>query len=407
MPRKKKVVRKSGKKKASKRGRKKAKKSLSPSLVAMFMGIVIGAGLLWLALNWNTITPNVISTISSSVSSFQKNFTEFTKTKTSLSGLSSFKLPEAKKKVVPTKKPIVQKKKIPVVAKKKVSSRSVKKSAAPTKKKVAVKTKAIERATPPKKTTVTMRSQPKVERKVTTQTVYLAKPEPVPAKALNRFSPKIVFVIDDVGYHLRYEQLLYSAGAPLTIAILPQLDYSEHFSREARRRGYEVILHQPMEPLGKNVDPGPGVIKGGMRRSEVERVLDKNLRTVPGASGINNHMGSKATQDGQIMNWVISELKDRNMFFLDSMTSNNSMGWRTARSKGLPYLKRSVFIDNEDDAVYIANQIGKLIDKAKKEGYAIGIGHYKRKTLETIRRMAPQINRKGVQIVRLREVVKR
>lgn len=218
--------------------------------------------------------------------------------------------------------------------------------------------------------------------------------------------PKVVFVIDDVGYHDRLERLLFSVPMPLTLAIMPQLEFSTHFSREGKKRGYEIILHQPMEPETQYGEPDPGMITTWMSKDQVQRMLKLDLSTVPDAEGINNHMGSKATQNAKMMRWVLEVLKDRKLFFLDSMTTNLSVGWVTAQSMDLPHLKRNVFLDNEDNTRYIENQVWQLIEQAKVHGYAIGIGHYRQTTLDVLKRLAPKIKKQGVEIVNLKEILK-
>jgi len=237
------------------------------------------------------------------------------------------------------------------------------------------------------------------------KTIFGLKKESTPLVSQSRKGPKIVFVIDDIGYHDRYETLLFSTGVPLTLAILPQLSFSTHFSKEGEKRGYEIILHQPMEPETRISDPDPGTITTRMNKGEVKKVLTQNLATVPDAEGINNHMGSKVTQNAKTMRWVLEELKKRKLFFLDSMTTENSIGWLTAGEMKVQNLKRSVFLDNENDTKYIESRIRELIESAKLHGFAIGIGHYRQTTLESIKKMSPQIKKQGVQIVNLKEIL--
>ncbi|MBI4971049.1 MAG: divergent polysaccharide deacetylase family protein [Candidatus Omnitrophica bacterium] len=218
--------------------------------------------------------------------------------------------------------------------------------------------------------------------------------------------PRVAIVIDDIGYHDRLERLLFSTKLPLTLSIMPQLEFSTHFSREGKKRGYEIILHQPMEPEVQFGDSDPGMISTWMNKEQVQRMLKLDLSTVPDADGMNNHMGSKATENAKLMRWVFEVLKERNLFFLDSVTSAHSLGWATAQSVNLPHLKRNVFLDNEDNPKYIENQIWQLLEKAKTQGFAIGIGHYRQTTLDVLKRMAPKIKKQGVEVVSLKDLLK-
>src|SRR3989338_8414233 len=130
------------------------------------------------------------------------------------------------------------------------------------------------------------------------------------------WKPRIAFVIDDVGHNKHYNDILFSIDRPITLAILPQVTYSKYFAEEGKKHGFETILHLPLEPENGD-DPGPGTIKVNMSTGEVMRTLNQNFASAPGVTGVNNHMGSRATRDRGLMYLVLKELKRRRLFFLD------------------------------------------------------------------------------------------
>ncbi|MBU1862895.1 MAG: divergent polysaccharide deacetylase family protein [Candidatus Omnitrophica bacterium] len=218
---------------------------------------------------------------------------------------------------------------------------------------------------------------------------------------------KIVFVVDDVGYNKNHEDLLFSLPAQVVVSILPQLPFSRHFSREADRRGYDVMLHLPLEAEKDFLDPGPGAIRVSMIPEEIRRIIRENIATVPNAIGVNNHMGSKVTADDEAMEIIVSFFKERNFFFLDSITSQHTVVQQVADRVDVPYIKRNVFLDNNNDPQYIKQQIKQLIAYAKQHSFAIGIGHYRRNTLRVLLEVIPQLEEEGVELVRIGEVLKR
>lgn len=216
---------------------------------------------------------------------------------------------------------------------------------------------------------------------------------------------RIAIVIDDVGYDKRIADLLWSLPEPVTVAILPGLSYSRFFSEEAKKRGFEVILHQPMEPIHTRQLEDAGMIRTSMLAEEISRTVARNLGSVSGAAGMNNHMGSLATQDRRIMQSVMSELKSRNMFFVDSLTTPHSVAKGESKRFKVPYVARDIFIDNESDPGYLHEQMRQLKNMAKRNGAAVGIGHYKRSTLAVIKDEMEKLRGEGFEIVPVRELV--
>ena len=156
----------------------------------------------------------------------------------------------------------------------------------------------------------------------------------------------IAIVIDDVGYSLGQLEEFLSFPGPITFSVLPNLQFSSESARLIFAAGKEMILHLPMEAMNGN-DPGPGAIRSGQNDREIRRLLDASFSQVPQATGMNNHMGSKATADEGVMEVVMDYLQSNGRFFLDSRTTAASVGSATARDYGVPYLERDVFLDND------------------------------------------------------------
>ncbi len=216
--------------------------------------------------------------------------------------------------------------------------------------------------------------------------------------------PRIVFIIDDIGYNKKIADLLFSLDHRVTFAILPQLPYSKYFAEEGKKRGFSTILHLPLEPEDAEQDPGPGKITVDMGVNEVRETLEKDLASVPGVLGVNNHMGSRATRDRGLMYIVLKELKRKQLIFLDSITSSNSIGHKVAYALGMPVLKRDVFLDNQDDSDYISKHIDEAAQVARQNGVAVVIGHYREKTLSAIKKAIPKLESEGFELATLKDV---
>ncbi len=105
------------------------------------------------------------------------------------------------------------------------------------------------------------------------------------------------------------------------------------------------------------------------------------------------------------MQTVLYLLQDRDMYFIDSYTSQNTVGWEMAEKLGIPTGKRTVFLDNEENTEYIRGQLEELVTRAGALGSAIGIGHYRRVTYQVLRKYIPYYESQGVRFVRISEIV--
>ena len=195
--------------------------------------------------------------------------------------------------------------------------------------------------------------------------------------------PKVAILIDDLGYDKTQAEKFLNMGACFTFSILPHSPYQQEIAYAAQERGYDVILHLPMEYPEKK--PGEGGLLVSMSTQDVERVVSENLEEIPQARGVNNHMGSRMTADLGHMVLLLKELQRRNLFFVDSLTTAKSRVGDAARILGIPYYHRDVFLDHIPTRDFISKQINLLISRALRHGTAIGIAHPHDLTFEVLR----------------------
>lgn len=217
-------------------------------------------------------------------------------------------------------------------------------------------------------------------------------------------APKIAFVIDDIGYNDFYTAQLKALGNTVTYAILPLVKYSRYYGELSKKTGADVILHLPLDTVENKV-PGRGLIVDTMSRSDVLDMLAHDLDSVPNHIGVNNHMGSRGTADRAMMTTILTDLKRRGLFFLDSYTTKASVVPELGREIGLPILARGVFLDNTDSPKAIRSQLRVLRNVARDKGNAIAIGHYRLNTLEVLRDEIPKLEREGYEIIKLEQML--
>jgi polysaccharide deacetylase 2 family uncharacterized protein YibQ len=218
--------------------------------------------------------------------------------------------------------------------------------------------------------------------------------------------PRLAVVVDDWGYDSPAARQLLRYPLPLTIAVLPYLPSSREIALTAAGNGYDVILHQPMEPLDSTQNPGPGAIYLDMEGEAIAEQLRANLQHLPSVVGVNNHMGSRATSDLRVMEHIFGVLREADLFFLDSYTINTSVAGEAAQLSGVPYAVNDLFIDNINDEEYIIQQIRQGIALAKRRGSAVIIGHVRTRTAAALWRMLPEIIESGVMLVPVSALLK-
>lgn len=210
--------------------------------------------------------------------------------------------------------------------------------------------------------------------------------------------PMIAIIMDDLGLNHAGTMRTLALPAPITASFLPYADSLARQTRQAHQRGHELMLHMPMEPIGLQ-NPGPGALYVGMSEQELTKRLTLALNSFNGMIGLNNHMGSRATADAATMKSVMHTLKRYGLAFVDSVTNGNSAGLGMARELGVPVVARDVFLDHDPSPLAIRMQLAMLEKVARRQGYAVAIGHPYGQTLAELEAWLPTLTQKGLQQV--------
>ncbi len=220
--------------------------------------------------------------------------------------------------------------------------------------------------------------------------------------------PMIAVVLDDLGLNRRGTRAAMALPGPLTLAFMTYAEGLADMARKSRANGHELMLHVPMEPenLTEN-NPGPNVLTTGLDSQEIARRLDWGLDRFDGFVGINNHMGSRFTSDLAGMQVVMKALKSRGLLFLDSMTSGKSVGAVAAAAAGVPFATRDIFLDNTPtQAATIWVQLSRLEALARRQGYAVAIGHPHDNTVKVLSEWLRTLEARGFQLVPVSSIVR-
>lgn len=219
-------------------------------------------------------------------------------------------------------------------------------------------------------------------------------------------APAIAVVIDDLGHDARAARFAIRLPGRLTLAFLPYGQSLPELTAAAAFHGHDVFLHLPMEPDGPD-DPGPDAILTGLDEAELAHRLASAFDRVPGAVGVNNHMGSRATRDPAVMIPVLAEVRRRGLAFVDSRTSPDSVAAATAAELGLPHAARDVFLDNDPAPAAVRARLDEAERMARRDGTALAIGHPYPSTLAVLAEWLPEARARGVELVTARELIAR
>jgi polysaccharide deacetylase 2 family uncharacterized protein YibQ len=217
--------------------------------------------------------------------------------------------------------------------------------------------------------------------------------------------PLVAIVIDDLGYQKQLALDFIDFEAPLTLSFLPQAPFSKEMVSQAFQKGKETLLHLPMEPNAfPQNNPGPKALLTSMTDEEIRKILEEDLEAFPQVVGVNNHMGSRFTEDRDKMALVLRTIKERKLFFFDSRTTPHSVILPLASQVGVKAIERDIFLDNSIEEDAIRGQLELLIRLAQKRGFAVASGHPYPQTLRAIKEKFPDLKDK-VRLVSLSKLL--
>jgi hypothetical protein len=215
---------------------------------------------------------------------------------------------------------------------------------------------------------------------------------------------RIAIVIDDFGYSSSMAEEIAGLSIHVTWAIIPYIRGTARAVSLAENNNVPYLVHIPMQAFSDERG-GPYLIGEGMSSGDIQEQVGRIMKDFPGAVGINNHRGSKATSDRDIMEAFMSGLSGRGLIFLDSRTSGSSVAYDVAREKGIPALVNNIFLDNSKDPEEIASVFAKALKRARKEGRLVAICHVRPGTLKFLKDLCTK-DIDGVEFVTVPEMLK-
>lgn len=213
----------------------------------------------------------------------------------------------------------------------------------------------------------------------------------------------IAIIIDDIG-NSEHDYQALKLPSQVALSLLPFTPQALTIGQQGWAQDRDLLLHVPMEAMGKNHYLGPGALRADMNEAELKSQLERAIISLPFVQGINNHMGSKLTTMVEPMRWTMETVRRHELFFLDSRTSKNTVAERTAQALGVPVLRRHVFLDNLRNRNAIERQFNLAIKLAKGGRDVVIIGHPYPETLTfLLQRLSQPLD--GVTLVNLSQLM--
>ena len=213
---------------------------------------------------------------------------------------------------------------------------------------------------------------------------------------------RISIVIDDMGHMSRGFKIYRNMGHPLTMAFLPFYDTTTMQSEIAFKEGFEIMLHMPMQPNHRLYFRSPLVIETDLDDEEVRSRVRQSLKAVPLAQGFNNHQGSKATKDLDLMRIVMDEVSQhRKLYFIDSITTGSSKAYEAATEAGFSATKRnSDFLDNVKTHKAVTKKLEELIALSlRSKGVRLAIIHESKVSAKAVNQVLPKLESLNIEVV--------
>jgi polysaccharide deacetylase 2 family uncharacterized protein YibQ len=221
----------------------------------------------------------------------------------------------------------------------------------------------------------------------------------------NNGAARLAIILDDLGSDRAAADAIFALHYPLTISVLPNHAHSVEIAEDAHRKGYEVMLHLPMQSVG-NETPEAQELRPGMPADDIPALFEQMMQSVPNATGVNNHQGSEATADPALMEELMPVLQKWNLFYVDSRTTAATVAYDTAQRLGVRSGFRNVpFLDDVAEVSAVRKQLELALRGANNKGEAIAIGHPHAATLQALSEILPQAQARGVQLVYVSDVV--
>jgi polysaccharide deacetylase 2 family uncharacterized protein YibQ len=217
--------------------------------------------------------------------------------------------------------------------------------------------------------------------------------------------PAIAIVIDDLGADVAHTREAIALPADVTMSFLPYPDASLALSHRAHLADHEIIVHLPMQPVG-NQNPGENALMSGLGEVELQMRTSWALSRVSDFDGANNHMGSRFTASRADLLPVLQELRRQGLFFLDSRTTEKTKAEAVAHELGMLTGARDIFLDDDQSAAAVEQQLANVEKYARKKGTVIAIGHPYPQTLKSLAAWTNTLKSRGFQLLPVADVLK-
>jgi hypothetical protein len=219
--------------------------------------------------------------------------------------------------------------------------------------------------------------------------------------AIKPGAPRVALYVGGLGLASGATQSAIALPPAVTLAFAAVGEGLPKQTAQARDVGHEVLLQAPMEPPDYPAnDPGPTTLLASDPARNIER-LHMMMARFPGYVGLANHLGGRFLSDEAALAPVLRDVAGRGLFYVEDMSSEQSLVGSLAPGVGLTALRADVVVDRRDTPDAVKASLDELEAIARKRGTAIGAASALPNALAQIKRWADGLEGRGVALVPL------
>lgn len=215
--------------------------------------------------------------------------------------------------------------------------------------------------------------------------------------------PVIAIVVTGLGVGAaKTQDAIEKLPGAVTLAFTPYGSDPTGPVAQAHARKHEILLQIPMEPFDyPDNDPGPKTL---LTTLPTEQNIDRlfwHMSRFQGYVGLASFMGSRFVVTEAALAPIIKEAERRGLGYFDDGTAPRSVAGTQARMLAMPFAKADTILDTVPTAAEIDRHLGRLEERAREHGSAIGVASALPVSIERIGLWAQQLEERGVLLVPL------
>ncbi len=219
--------------------------------------------------------------------------------------------------------------------------------------------------------------------------------------------PMVAIIITGMGQNKLASQNALKLAEQVTVAFSPYVRDPSNWVAAARANGHEMLIESPMEAADYPAsDPGPQGLLVGKGGGSNEKRLEWQMSRFPGAIGLLTPQGEVFTTDADSLKMLLQSLANRGLLLALGREPHRKDTKELIDAGTTANVTADFLIDEELSPASIQSRLIALEQKAKKQGFAIGVGSAYPVTIEQLHLWMGTLQEKGLILVPVSAIAK-